>query len=219
MTSSLSERTTRREHRVEAENASDGALKRLGVPMLLAYVLDSGRLPPRQRVAQMAWRMDPKRMCRLIVVLCAHAALIAAQCNLALARPGEVWIWSRTGGYLFLYIIQGKQMISTGNSYRVRGDQYSAAAIQVLFIEKRDPDRICASPLAKLHFHQPFNPITKTPVKNARRWLVAFIGRANLKRLGPLPEVGQTPKTVRATDYVGRCKTKAIACNVMYCGW
>jgi hypothetical protein len=158
-------------------------------------------------------------MCRLIVVLCALAAVIAAQCNLALARPGEVWIGPRTGGYLFLYIAEGKHMISSGNRYRVRGDQSSAAAIQVLFVKRRVPGRICASPIAKLHFHQPFNPITKTTFIDSRRWLVAFIGRANLKRLGPLPEFGQTPKTVRATDYVGRCKTKAIACNVVDCGW
>ncbi len=158
-------------------------------------------------------------MCRLVIVLSTLAALIAAQCDLASARPREVWLGQRGGGYLFIYIIAGKQMISSGNSYRVRGDQYSAAAIQALFIEKRDPGRICASPFAKLHFHKPFNPLTKTTMKDWRKWLIAFIGRANLKRLGPLPETGEGLKTVRATDYLGRCTTKAIACNVTWCGW
>jgi hypothetical protein len=158
-------------------------------------------------------------MRRLVVVLCALAALMAAQSDLASARPGEVLIGERAGGYLFLYIAQAKEMIATGNSYRVREDQYSAAAIQVLYVERRRPDRVCASPLAKLHFHQPFNPITKAPLKGSKRWLLAFIGAANLERLGPLPKAGQTDETVRATDFVGSCKTKAIACNVMYCGW
>ena len=163
--------------------------------------------------------MRPERMCRLVVLLCALAALIAVPCDLASARPREILIGERAGGYLFLYIVQAKQMIATGNSYRVRGDQYSAAAIQVLYVEKRHPERICASPFAKLHLHQPFNAITKTPLKDWKRWLQAFIGRANMKRLGPLPVAGQTDKTVRATDFVGSCRTKVIACNVMYCGW
>jgi len=158
-------------------------------------------------------------MCRLVVVLSMLVALVAAQYDSALARPREVLLEQRSGGYLFIYIVAGKQMISSGNSYRVRGDQYSAAAIQVLFIERRDPRRMCASPFAKLHFHKPFNPITKMTMKNWRRWLIAFIGKANLKRLGPLPDSGKGFKTVRATDYVKRCKTKAIACNVMWCGW
>jgi hypothetical protein len=158
-------------------------------------------------------------MCRFVVVLCALAALIAAQCDLASARPREILIEQRAGGYLFLYIVQAKQMIATGNSYRVRGDQYSAAAIQALYIERRHPDRLCASPIAKLHLHQPYDPITKETIKNSKKWLIAFIGKVNLRRLGPLPEVGESEKTVRATDFVGRCKTKAIACNVMYCGW
>jgi hypothetical protein len=158
-------------------------------------------------------------MCRLIVVLCAFVALIAAPCDPASARPREVLIGERGGGYLFLYVAQAKEMIATGNTYRVREDQYSAAAIQVLYVERRHPERICASPFAKLHFHQPFNPVTRTPLKDWKRWLLAFIGRANVKRLGPLPVVGETDKTVRAIDFVGRCKTKAIDCNVMWCGW
>jgi hypothetical protein len=158
-------------------------------------------------------------MYRLVIVLSTLAALIAAQCDPVSARPREVLLAQRSGGYLFIYIIAGKQMISSGNSYRVREDQYSAAAIQVLYIERQKPGRICASPLAKLHLHKPFNPITKTTMANWRKWLIAFIGKANLRRIGPLPEVGKGFRTVRATDYLGRCKTKAIACNVAWCGW
>jgi hypothetical protein len=163
--------------------------------------------------------VDLKMMRRLVVALGALATLIAAQCDLAAARSGEVWIGQRQGGYLAIYVVKGKNMISSGKHYRVRGDQYSAAAIQVLFVERRDPDRICASPLAKLYLHQPFDPTTKKTIKNSRRWLMTLIGRANMKRLGPLPEVGMGLKTVRATDYLGRCKTKAVACNVADCGW
>jgi hypothetical protein len=158
-------------------------------------------------------------MPRLVIVAVTLAALIAVQCDPASARPREVWLEQRSGGYLFIYIIAGKQMIASGNRYRVRGDQYSAAAIQALFIEKRHPGRICAAPFPKLHFHKPFNPLTKATMKDWRKWLVAYIGEANLRRLGPLPEMANGYKTVRATDYLGRCKTKAIACNVTWCGW
>src|SRR5262245_49039295 len=44
------------------------------------------------------------RMCRFVVVLGALAALIASQCDLASARPVEVQLAERAGGYLFLYI-------------------------------------------------------------------------------------------------------------------
>jgi hypothetical protein len=158
-------------------------------------------------------------MCRFLVVLSTLAALIAAQCDSVSARPREILLSQRGGGYLFIYAIAGKQMISSGNSYRVRGDQYSAAAIQALLIERQKPGRMCASPFPKLHFHKPFNPITKTTMKDWRKWLIAFIGKANLERLGPLPDSGKGFKTVRATDYLGRCKTKVVACNVMWCGW
>jgi hypothetical protein len=173
----------------------------------------------RHRVAQAVWMVDLKMMRRLVVVLGVLATLIADQCDHAIARSREVWIGQRSGGYLFLYIIEGKHMISSSKSYRVRGDQYSAAAIQVLFVKRRVPDRICASPLAKLYLHQPFDPSTKKTMKNSRRWLIDFVGRANLRRLGPLPELGMGFKTVRATDFLGRCKMKAVACNVADCGW
>jgi hypothetical protein len=158
-------------------------------------------------------------MYRPVIVLCAVAVLMVTQGNSALARPREVWLTERSGGYFFVYMILGKRMIESGKSYRVREDQYSAAAIQVLYVKRWAPDRICASPIAQLHFHQPFDPATKTTIKGARKWLVEFIGRANLKRLGPLPNVDEGDKTVRATDYLGQCKTKAVACNVTYCGW
>jgi hypothetical protein len=158
-------------------------------------------------------------MYRPFTVFCAVAALIATQGGPALARPREVWLENRSGGYFFVYMILGKRMIESGTSYRVREDQFSAAAIQVLYVKRWAPDRICASPIAKLHFHQPFDPTTRRTMKDSRKWLVAFIGKAYLRRLGPLPELGKGFKSVRATDYLGQCKTKAVACNVTYCGW
>ena len=129
-----------------------------------------------------------------------------------------VKIGQRNGGEILLHISQATYMMSTGNSYRVVADQYSAAAMQVLFIESQYPDRICASPRAKLHFHLAFDPATKTNMKEPNWAFTAFIRPDNLKRLGPLPEYGHGFKTVRAIDYLGRCKTKTTACNVAGCG-
>jgi len=161
-------------------------------------------------------------MCRIIIALSAAVALIAGQGGTAAAGSKEVRIGERAGGYLLVYFVQAHQMMSSGNRYRVAGDQYSAAAMQMLFIESRYPRRVCATPMPKLYFHQAFDPVTKRPIKKRSRLyrlFTAFLGKRYLKRLGPLPESGQGFKTVRATDYLGRCKTKAIACNVTWCGW
>jgi hypothetical protein len=163
-----------------------------------------------------------KGICRTIIALCAAVALLVGHGSPAQAGSKEVRIGDRPGGHLLVYYVQASHMMSSGDRYRVAGDQYSAAAMQVLFIERRHPRRVCASPMAKLHLHQAFDPVTKKTIRKRSRLFrlfTAFLGKGNLKRLGPLPEFGQGFKTVRASDYLGRCKTKAIACNVMWCGW
>lgn len=156
---------------------------------------------------------------RLSMMMLGIVLALLAGWPATLVASKEVKIGHRDGGYLLIFISQAAQMLSTRKRYRVVGDQYSAAAMQVLFIERRYPQRICASPMAKLHFHLAFDPVTKSSMKKPTRWFTAFIGKANLKRLGTLPEFGKGFKTVRATDYLGHCRTKAVACNVMLCGW
>lgn len=131
-----------------------------------------------------------------------------------LILASEVKIGLRNGGDLLTHINQATYMMSTGHSYRVVGDQYSAAAMQVLLIESQYPERVCAARNAKLHFHLAFDPITKINMKEPDWYFTAFIRPENLKRLGTLPEYGHGFKTVRASDYLGLCKTKTVNCNV-----
>jgi hypothetical protein len=97
-------------------------------------------------------------------------------------------------------------MLQSGKSYRVTGDQYSAAAMQVLFIESQFPDRICATKRAKLHFHLGYYVKTKEKMKTPDWMFINFIRPENMKRLGDLPEFGKGFKTVKASDYLGLCK-------------
>lgn len=97
-------------------------------------------------------------------------------------------------------------MLGSDKSYRVTGDQFSAAALQVVYLENQMPDRICATRKARLHFHLGFDKETGKPMKKPDVVWVTLIGAKNLKRLGRLPEYGKGFKTVRASDYLGLCK-------------
>ncbi|MBK1869191.1 hypothetical protein [Taklimakanibacter albus] len=119
---------------------------------------------------------------------------------------GSATIGFRPGGDVYTYIAQALDMLRGGKSYRVIGDQFSAAALQVIYLENQMPGRICASPKAKLHFHLGFDKETGRPMKKPDVVWVTLIGPKNLKRLGKLPEYGTGFKTVKASDYLGLCK-------------
>lgn len=119
---------------------------------------------------------------------------------------GSATIGFRPGGDVYTYITQALDMLRGGKSYRVVGDQFSAAALQVVYLENQMPGRICATPKAKLHFHLGFDKETGRPMKKPDVVWVTLIGPKNLKRLGKLPEYGTGFKTVRASDYLGLCK-------------
>ncbi|MFZ5677354.1 MAG: hypothetical protein ACOZAM_30700 [Pseudomonadota bacterium] len=119
---------------------------------------------------------------------------------------GSAAIGFRPGGDVYTYIAQAIDMLHSGKSYRVIGDQFSAAALQVVYLENQMPGRICASPKAKLHFHLGFDKETGRPMKKPDIVWVTMIGPRNLKRLGKLPEYGTGFKTVKASDYLGLCK-------------
>jgi hypothetical protein len=119
---------------------------------------------------------------------------------------GSATIGFRPGGDVYSYITQALDMLRGGKSYRVIGDQFSAAALQVVYLENQMPGRICATPKAKLHFHLGFDKETGRPMKKPDVVWVTLIGAKNLKRLGKLPEYGTGFKTVKASDYLGLCK-------------
>jgi len=123
-----------------------------------------------------------------------------------LAAVKEVKIKRRFGGDVIKHVNEATSMIQSGKNYRVTGDQYSAAAMQVLFIESQFPDRICATKRAKLHFHLGYYTKTKEKMKTPDWTFVNFIRPENLKRLGDLPQFGKGFKTVKASDYLGLCK-------------
>jgi hypothetical protein len=135
----------------------------------------------------------------------------------ALADTKTVMIGRRDGGQLLTHIHEGIEMIRKGYSYRIIGDQYSAAAMQLLYIESRKPTRLCAARKVRLYFHLGKNPRTG-PTKKLDWLSTEFIGRANLRRLGKLPVYGHGFKTVKASDYIGLCRSKTISCNVRWCG-
>ena len=153
----------------------------------------------------------------MTLVRFACAGVLLAQ-GFALAQSKEVQIGERYGGELGLHVNQATYMMSTGNHYRVVGDQYSAAAMQVVFIKSQFPDRICATRKAMLHFYLAMNSQTGESEHEPDWMFTAFIRPENLKRLGQLPEFGHGFKTVKASDYLGLCKTKTVNCNVIGCG-
>jgi hypothetical protein len=120
-------------------------------------------------------------------------------------RPLQI-LRTRYGGEILTHVLEAQQMLNSGKRFRVRGDQYSAAAMQVLFIESQAPERICADRRAKLHFHLSYNLKTKTAEKEPDWSFVAFIGPDNLERLGKLPQFGKGWKTVKAVDFLGACR-------------
>jgi hypothetical protein len=130
--------------------------------------------------------------------------LAAGGADPAFARSSNIG-W-RPGGDLYAYIAEALDMLRSGRSYRVTGDQYSAAAMQVVYLESHMPRRICAISSAKLHFHLGFDQDARRPMKTLDPVWVAFIGRENLRRLGKLPAYGKGFKTVKASDYLGLCK-------------
>lgn len=126
--------------------------------------------------------------------------------DFALAAAKEVRLRRRLGGDLLTHVNEATRMMQSGKSFRVTGDQYSAAAMQVLFIESQFPDRICATKRAKLHFHLAYDTLHKEKMKAPDWVFVSFIRPENLKRLGDLPQFGKGWKTVKASDYLGLCK-------------
>jgi hypothetical protein len=132
-------------------------------------------------------------------------ALMASQ-DASLAATKEVKIKRRYGGDVLHHVNEATVMMASGKSYRVTGDQYSAAAMQVLFIDSQFPDRICAAKRAKLHFHLGIYQKTKERMKTPDWIFIKFIRPENMKRLGALPEFGKGFKTVKASDYIGLCK-------------
>lgn len=140
-------------------------------------------------------------------VLGSAALLIGLVANSIPARAAATaTIGFRPGGDVYTYITQALDMLRGGKSYRVIGDQFSAAALQVVYLENQMPGRICANPKAKLHFHLGFDKETGRPMKKPDVVWVTLIGPKNLKRLGKLPEYGTGFKTVKASDYLGLCK-------------
>jgi hypothetical protein len=112
----------------------------------------------------------------------------------------------RPGGDVYTYIAEALDMLRGGQSYRVTGDQYSAAAMQVVYLESQMPGRICANRNVTLNFHMGFDKETKKPLQTLDPVWVAFIRPENLKRLGRLPAYGKGFKSVKASDYLGQCK-------------
>lgn len=149
----------------------------------------------------MAARLMRRRLMGAMAVAVAFATGLPAS---ALAVTSTIG-W-RPGGDVYTHIIQALDMIRSGRSYRVTADQYSAAAMQVVYLKSQIPGRICATRGAKLHFHRGFDRQTNRPIKQLDPVWVAFIRPENLKRLGPLPEYGKGFKTVRASDYLGLCR-------------
>jgi|GEM_PF-6671948 len=154
------------------------------------------------------------KTCRPIAIAFLLVTLIAGE---GLAGTKSLMIGRRDGGQLLAHIHEALAMMRSGYKYRIVGDQYSAAAMQVLYIESRDPGRICATPKARLHFHLGRNPQIGN-MKKLGLLSTAFIRPRNLKRLGKLPEYGKGFKTVKASAYVGLCRSKTISCNVAWCG-
>ncbi|MGE0283254.1 MAG: hypothetical protein AB7P20_21905 [Rhizobiaceae bacterium] len=144
-------------------------------------------------------------MCRRPVLASVILAVIAAAGSSPASAKSATIGW-RPGGDVYTHIAEALDMIRSGKTYRVTGDQYSAAAMQVVYLESQMPERICASPKAKLHFHLGFDRQTRRPIKALDPVWVAFIRPENLKRLGRLPEYGKGFKTVRASAYLGLCR-------------
>ena len=137
----------------------------------------------------------------------AGIALVAVQSNgPPPANAKSLDIGWRPGGDVYTYIVEAMDMLRSGQSYRVTGDQYSAAAMQVVYLESQMPGRICARRNARLNFHMGFDKTTKKPLRELDPVWVAFIRPENLRRLGRLPAYGKGFKTVRASDYLGLCK-------------
>jgi hypothetical protein len=141
---------------------------------------------------------------RLLPAAAGLTAMVLMGASPAVARTAEIGF--RPGGDVYRHIAEAIDMLKSGESYRVIGDQYSAAAMQVVYLERQMPGRICASPRARLHFHLGFDKEMGRAITKPDPVWVAFIGRRTLKRLGPLPAYGKGFKTVRASDYLGLCK-------------
>jgi len=148
-------------------------------------------------------RPVPRRPYRLLLAG-ALLALTTLPCGPAYAA--RVDIGFRPGGDVYTHIAQALDMLRSGRSYRVTGDQYSAAAIQVVYLKSKMPGRICATRGATLNFHLGFDKDTGSSMQKPDIVWVKLMGPETLRRLGPLPEYGKGFKTVRASDYLGLCK-------------
>jgi hypothetical protein len=157
------------------------------------------------------------RTCWRVLVASALTVLFAGQ-DVACAASKTVMIGRRDGGQLLRHIHQAVAMTRSGYSYRIVGDQYSAAAMQVLYLESRVPARICATQKARLHLHLGKDHRTGKSMRRLGWISIKFIGRRNIRRLGRLPDYGKGYKTVKASDFVGLCRGKTISCNVAWCG-
>lgn len=124
-----------------------------------------------------------------------------------LEKPSHVrFLDRRPGGLLLAHWYEAMFLLASGDYIEVLNDQYSAAAMQVLYIKSKAPDRICSFPGVNLHFHLPYNALTKEAIEEPNWLFKAFIQPKNLERLGTLPQFGMGWKTVKAVDFLGQCK-------------
>jgi hypothetical protein len=164
-------------------------------------------------------RKETMRACRLILLVASLSTVFISGQGLAFASSTTVVIERRNGGQLLKHIHQAMVMIRSGYAYRVVGDQYSAAAMQVLYLESRVPVRLCAIRKARLHFHLGKSPRTGKSMKKLDWISTQFIRPQNARRLGKLPDYGEGFKSVKASKFLGLCRSKTLSCNVAWCGY
>lgn len=97
------------------------------------------------------------------------------------ASAETVTLGYRPGGFTHQHILQANRWLAAGMKVVIRGDQVSAAAIQVVYFKRRG-GRTCFAPRsdASLHFHLSesrgkfYNPLAQ------------YLGRASAAKIGRL---------------------------------
>lgn len=132
-----------------------------------------------------------KRIRFLAALLAVFAGTFLAAKDLsysAIQKPMKqvnVALWQRPGGRVDLYMKQAIVWTRDKTRVVVIGDQYSAAAMQVLRLHVLKAD-VCTMPGVTLHFHRPFFSFGKLRVGDPQ-WHDEFedlFGKENTKIIG-----------------------------------
>jgi hypothetical protein len=106
------------------------------------------------------------------------SVVLALALLVPVSQSKPIILGERFGGFVKLHLDIADRWLRQGQRIVIRGDQWSAAALQVAYFASQN-GRICATSGVRLHYHAPCNIRTRKCKGDPNKWITrtpAFVG-------------------------------------------